>query len=85
MDRPTISSTDAVFQAGTTVETYLNQAVCMLENKFGEAYVKAHPALIVECIRAQTMDFNMAALVAVLYEIKDALDGLGGEGKAIDE
>jgi len=78
MERPTLSATNAVFQAGMTVETYLNQAVDMIDKRFGEDYAVRHPAFVAECIRAQTMDFNSVALVAALYEIRDALEAKSG-------
>ena len=74
MDRPTIENTNAVFQAGTTIGTYLSQAIAEIDNRLGDGYAEKHPALLAECVRSQTMDFNSTALIAVLYEIRDALE-----------
>lgn len=74
MNRPTIGSTEAVHQAGATIGTYLSQAIGEIDSRLGEGYAEKHPELIAECVRSQTMDFNMAALTAVLYEIGDALN-----------
>ncbi len=74
MERPTISDNDAVFQAGTTIGVYLTSAIAEIDRRLGEGYAQDHPALIAECVRSQTMDFNSVALTAVLYEIRDALE-----------
>lgn len=74
MDRPSFGSTEAVYQAGATIGTYLSQAIEEIDSRLGEGYAKNHPELIAECVRSQTMDFNMTALTAVLYEIGDALE-----------
>lgn len=74
MDKPTIDATNAVFQAGSTIQTYFSQAVSMIDAKFGDSYAERHPELVAEFVRSQTMDFNSLALVAVLYEIRDALE-----------
>ena len=65
-----------MFQAGSTIGQYLCQAIRSIDDRLGEGYAEDHPELIVECIRSQTMDFNMTALSAVLYEISDALKNL---------
>ena len=79
MDRPTISNNHAVSQAGMTIGQYLHQAIREIDDTIGEGYAQRHPDLIAECIRSQTMDFNNVAIVAVLYEIRDALASLRTE------
>jgi hypothetical protein len=74
MERPTINNTNAVFQAGTTIGTYLSQAITEIDKQLGEGYAEKHPELVAECVRSQTMDFNSTALGAVLYEIRDVLE-----------
>lgn len=74
MNKPTINDTDAVFQAGATIGTYLSQAITEIDKQLGEGYAEKHPELIAECVRSQTMDFNSTALTAVLYEIRDVLE-----------
>lgn len=73
MEKPTLSPTEAVLQAGTTVGQYMGQAVKQIDYEFGEGFAKKNPLLVAECIRSQTMDFNHTALVAVLYEIRDEI------------
>jgi hypothetical protein len=82
MNKPEIDSTSTLFQAGSTASLYLAQAIEMIDQKFGDGYTAEHPDLVAECIRSQTLDFNNTALIAVLYEIKEALDNLS---RASDE
>jgi len=77
MQRPTIDNTSAVFQAGTTIGTYLTSAIHEIDKRFEEGYARKHPKLVAECVRSQTLDFNGVALNAVLYEISDALGRIG--------
>jgi len=79
MERPTISNDHAVSQAGETIGQYLGQAIKEIDERLGDGYAQRHPDLIAECIRSQTMDFNNVAIVAVLYEIRDALASLRTE------
>jgi len=74
MERPTIGNTEAVFQAGSTVKMYLTQATTFIDELFCPGYAEAHPELLAECIRSQTLDFNSTALCAALFEIKDSLE-----------
>lgn len=73
MEKPTIENTNAVFQAGTTIGTYLSSAISEINKRLDDGDAWQHPQLIAECVRSQTMDYNNTALVAVLYEIKEAL------------
>jgi hypothetical protein len=73
MERPTISNTNAVFQAGSTIGTYLSQAIEEIDKRLGDGYATKHPELIAECVRSQTMDFNNTSITAALYQIADAI------------
>lgn len=73
MERPDISNTNAVFQAGATIGTYLTQAIDEIDKRLGEGYAAKHPSLIAECVRSQTMDFNCTSMTAAIYAACDAL------------
>ncbi len=73
MERPTIDNTQAVFQAGDTISTYLSQAVEMIDRRFGKGYAAEHPALVAECIHSQALDYNSTALTAALYQLADGI------------
>lgn len=49
---------DAVRQAGTTIAEYLDRAVAAIDEKFGDGYAKANPALVGAFIQACATDFN---------------------------
>ncbi len=74
MERPTIGSSAAVFQAGMTIGQYLSQAITEIDKQLGPGYAERNPKLIAECVRSQTLDFNSVALTAALYAISDALE-----------
>lgn len=56
----------AVEEAGKTVNTYLKQAVEMIDQQFGCGYARANPGLVAECVRSQTADFNLYATVTTV-------------------
>lgn len=74
MERPTITNTNAVFQAGDTMATYLSCAIREIDERLGEGYASKHPELIAACIAAQASDFNNCALVAAIYQLADAMN-----------
>lgn len=69
MERPTINANDAVVQSGQTIAMYLGQAIDMIDRQFEIGYAKRNPALVAECVRSQTMDFNSVALCCAIYEL----------------
>jgi hypothetical protein len=73
MEKPTISNTGAVFQAGATIGTYLSQAIEEIDKRLGHGYAERHPELIAECVRSQTLDFNGVSLSAALHELREGL------------
>jgi len=78
MTRPTITATEAVAQAGTTVAQYLSQARAILDERFdpledGTPFSEAHPALLAALVSAQAADFHSAVLLDAAHEIADAL------------
>ena len=73
MERPTLNADNAVSQAGWTIGRYLNQAIDEIDRCFGEGFAKKHPALVAECVRSQTMDFNTTSLVSAIWAISDAI------------
>ena len=73
MDAPSLSNTQAVFQAGTTIHTYFHQAIKIIDDEFGGGYAKGHPELLAGCIQAQSLDFSCCALTAALYDISREL------------
>ena len=61
MNRPEISPTAAMEQAGTTVSVYLSQSCEAIHKLTGESYAEVianHPELLGQMIRAQAVDFD---------------------------
>jgi len=73
MEKPTISDTNAVFQAGDTMDTYLARAIVDIDKRLGNGYAKRHPELISSCIMSQTFDYNNTSITASLYELSEKL------------
>jgi hypothetical protein len=74
MDKPTISNTDAMFQAGTTAAVYLEKAIKSIDFHLGDGYAAKHPELIAAMVSAQVQDFNNCSLTAAIWEVAQALD-----------
>lgn len=72
MNKPTIENTEAVFQAGTTIETYYNKALNLLDISTPEQ-AKEYQVLLAELVRSQTLDFNCTLTASALYNLVDAL------------
>lgn len=53
-----LTPTDLIRQARDTAETYFNQAVRIIDGKFGEGYAKEHPELIAGFMKTAAMDFD---------------------------
>ena len=77
MEKPTISDTNAVFQAGDTMDTYLARAIVDIDKRLGNGYAKQHPELISSCIMSQTFDYNNTSITAALYELSEKLHEFG--------
>jgi len=73
MEKPTISDTNAVFQAGDTMDTYLARAIVAINKRLGNGYAEGHPELISSCIMSQTFDYNNTSITAALYELSEKL------------
>lgn len=76
MQKPTLSETEAVQQAGDTMIDYLSQAIHQIDNRLGPGYAADHPELIGYLVLAQTLDYNNTAQTAALYELVDAVRGI---------
>ena len=57
-----LAPTDLMLQARDTATQYFNQAVRIIDSKFGEGYTKAHPELIAGFMRTAASDFHTAIL-----------------------
>ncbi len=53
-----LSPSDLMRQARDTAETYFNQAVRIIDEKFGEGYAKEHPELIAGFMKTAAKDFD---------------------------
>ena len=73
MEKPTISNSYAVTQAGMTIEQYHNQAVRILDNSFGKGYAQKHPELLSSYVNSQALDFNYCLISSALWEISESL------------
>lgn len=74
MEKPTISDTNAVFQAGDTMDTYLARAIVDIDKRLGSGYANRHPDLISACIMSQTFDYNNTSITAALYELSEKIN-----------
>lgn len=72
-----LTPTDLMIRAGKSAHTYFNQAVRIIDEKFGEGYAKEHPELIGHFMRTAAADFHTAILNQKLddlvAEIRDSL------------
>lgn len=63
-------------QARDTAETYFNQSVRVIDEKFGEGYAKEHPELIAGFMNTAARDFDTAImnqkLDDLIAEIRDS-------------
>ena len=50
----------AMYQAGSTIGIYLDEAVKQIDGTFGNGYAKAHPELVAVFIQACVKDFEIA-------------------------
>ena len=73
MEKPTISDTNAVFQAGDTMDTYLARAIVAIDKRLGDGYAKQHPELISSCIMSQAFDYINTSITAALYELSEKI------------
>lgn len=68
---------DLMLQARDTAQTYFNQAVRIIDEKFGEGYAKAHPELITGFMKTAASDFHTTImnqkLDDLIAEIRDSL------------
>jgi hypothetical protein len=76
MQKPTLSDTEAVHQAGDTMVAYVSQAITAIDNRLGPGYAAKHPDLIGQLVHAQTLDFNNASRTAAFYELVEVLRGI---------
>ena len=53
-----LTPSDLMHQARDTAETYFNQALRIIDEKFGEGYAKEHPELIVGFMNTAARDFD---------------------------
>ena len=68
---PDIDFDGALRQAASTAETYLCDAVRMIDAELGTGYAAKHPELIAQVMKTQTEDFNAMFMVTAAYNISD--------------
>ena len=71
--RPQIDATDAMRNAGSTVEVYLNEVIDLIETRFGEGYAKKNPDLVASLVTNCAEDFNTTCTADALWAISDSL------------
>ena len=64
-----LTPADLMRQARDTAETYFNQAVRIIDEKFGEGYAKERPELIAGFMNAAARDFDTSIKRQVLYNL----------------
>tara|TARA_Y100001963_G_scaffold107690_1_gene148908 strand:- start:764 stop:1030 length:267 start_codon:yes stop_codon:yes gene_type:complete len=74
MTKPCLSYEEAASQATSTTIQYLDEAIEMIDNQFGNGYAKKNPGLIAPLVNSQVQDFNNCTLVRALWEISESLD-----------
>lgn len=57
-----LTPADLMRQARDTAETYFNQAVRIIDERFGEGYTKEHPELIAGFMNTAARDFHTAIM-----------------------
>ncbi len=60
-------------QASITAEVYFQEAVAMIDSKFGEGYAKKHPELVGAFMNAAARDFASSSQVVAAQKITSAL------------
>ncbi len=60
-------------QAPTHIQMYLQDAIKMIDEAFGEGYSKEHPELVARFIQAASMDSTAAVLSRALKEIAEVI------------
>ena len=76
MEKPEITETHAVAQAGSTIGQYISQAMGEIDRNFGSGFARDNPSLVSGCVQAQAQDFNCVAITSALYEISEALSAI---------
>jgi hypothetical protein len=80
MDEPSIENTQAVYQAGDTVQVYFNRALelvdCLKEKD--ESYTE-YQLLIGELVKAQASDFNNCLLSTAFFKKAEAIKEINYE------
>lgn len=67
---------DLMRQARDTAETYFNQAVRIIDEKFGEGYAKEHPGLIAGFMKTAAKDFDTCMTRQALDHLSNDFDRL---------
>jgi len=71
MEKPTCSEKTALLQAKFTTQDYLNNAIEMLDGKFGGGYAAGHSELIGQLVIAQAMDFNNTSITSAIHTLAE--------------
>ena len=71
-----MSPSDLMRQARDTAETYFNQAVRIIDEKFGEGYAKEHPELIAGFMKTAAKDFDTCMTRQALDHLSSDFDRL---------
>ena len=73
MERPTCSNYEALKQAGSTADIYLQAAIASVDRHLSSEH--RSPELLAALVAAQVSDFNNCSYAAALYELADAVRG----------
>lgn len=80
-----LTPTDLMRQARDTAETYFNQAVRIIDEKFGEGYAKEHPELIAGFMNTTAKDFDTCMTRQALDHLSNNFDRLAGAVETLAE
>lgn len=78
-----LSPTDLMRQARDTATTYFNQAVRIIDEKFGKGYAKAHPELIAGFMNTAAKDFDTCMTRQGLDYLSSDLDRLASAAEEL--
>jgi hypothetical protein len=71
-------------QAPMTAQTYLTEAIQIIDDKFGEGYAKSHPAIVGAFIQTCAADYAACFTADHLEEIANALNSLADAMRGYD-
>lgn len=78
-----LTPTDLMRQARDTAEAYFNQAVRIIDEKFGEGYAKEHPELITGYMDTAAQDYNTGMMRQGFNHLSNDLDRLASAAEEL--